>query len=121
MIAFLLALAMIWGGSITRLCAVASVIPGKTEMLSSTLALPTVYFKDPQNIDAWISQYHELKKFIHKIHPGAEILITRKGEPPKDLGWEQLPFTWNNMSVWIRRHSIYDNIHDYYERLDTSA
>jgi hypothetical protein len=25
------------------------------------------------------------------------------------------------MSVWIRRHSIYDNIHDYYERLDTSA
>jgi len=105
---FWIGLGMILGGSITRLCAVGTAMPGKTEMLSSTLALPAIYFHDPESIEEWIEGYHKLKDWIQERHPGAEVLVTRIDNPPSDPHWFRIPFIWNGMHVWVKYHHIYD-------------
>ncbi len=78
--------------------------------LICALALPPVQFHEPETIHEWIEQYQELKKFIHRIHPEAELLITTIDSPPRDRQYEKLPFTWNGHWVWIKRRPIFDKV-----------
>jgi len=59
-------------------------------------------------IEDWILQYQRLKKFIQERAPGADILIVHKDHPPKEPGWERIPFTFDDFYVWIRRRNQYD-------------
>ena len=69
---------------------------------SSCLALPSVYFHDPESIEEWIRQYHILKDWIHERYPDASILITHISNPPREPGWQRLPILFDNCHVWIK-------------------
>ncbi len=78
--------------------------------LIGALALRPVYVGEPETMNEWIQQYHELKNFIKRIHPNVDILITNSDEAPNDPSWERLPFIWKKNSIWIKRRPFYDRV-----------
>lgn len=80
--------AVLSGGSIARLCAVASVMPGKTEMVvrllpsrSDCLSLPPVFIRGPKQESAFFRLFHLLAK------EGEVMLNVNQIELPE---WERL-------------------------------
>lgn len=49
-----------------------------------------------------------LREFIRHYEPGAQIHISVPEQKPKEIGWQQLPFLWRGMQIWIRRFPNYD-------------
>ena len=75
--------------------------------LTCALALPGVHFTRPT-----ITPYHaskneeeQLKDWLRKNNPDADIFITPKGQADKlkEHGWERVPFNWDGKEVWIQR------------------
>lgn len=52
------------------------------------------------------AEINKIEDFVRSVVPGAQIIITSVGE--KKIGWERLPFLWNNLAIWIRRPTVYD-------------
>ena len=59
-----------------------------------------------------IDAMKKMREFIHKIHPGAEIKIQdrqpKEGEIQNNVGWERLPFRWNDKDIYIKRAPVSD-------------
>lgn len=77
----------------------------KALFLSCALVLPLTNFGGEE----YLKQFEELSRFIWKQIPDAEIYINSiDHEKPEGLGWERLPFKWNDHFVWIRRPDFTD-------------
>ncbi len=81
---------------------------GSATLPTGAISPRPLFFRDPESIEEWVKQYYELRVFIEKIHPGADVLVTRIENPPTDPHWFKLPFLWKGMSVWVKMHHIYD-------------
>jgi len=76
-------------------------------ILICAMSMPSPFFTMPQAAGHYVmhSEEDDIKAFIRKHHPEAEIFITPKGQTDKlrEYGWERLPFMWRNMEIWIQR------------------
>ncbi len=54
---------------------------------------------------AMSSEEKDIRDFIKKHYPGAEIFIHKKPQREilKEHGWERLPFNWKDSEIWIQR------------------
>lgn len=79
------------------------------ESASQAIPPPAVNFRQVELAQAnqAAEELRQLREFIRRNVPGAEIVITPPGQdmrPP----WERLPFTWRDMLIWIKRPIVYD-------------
>ena len=75
--------------------------------LICALCLPSPLFSRPAIVgyQAMGNEEDEIRKFLQKNNPGAEVYFTPKGQEDKlkEHGWERVPFTWKGNEVWIQR------------------
>ncbi len=80
--------------------------------LLCALASPGVNYTRPPIVSHHLmsNELDDLNKMIDKLHPGAEVFITPKGQAGKlkEHGWERAPFTWKGEEIWIRRRPSSD-------------
>lgn len=85
--------------------------------LVCAMSLPAKHHTRPVMVASKRDEIQDLKDFIRRGDPGAEVFITPKGQPEKlhDYGWEKVPFNWNGQEIWIQRKPKSD------KRMETSA
>ena len=81
-------------------------------ILACALALPPGNFHFPIMADSFDieAELKQIKAFIEKNSPGAEIIITVYDTDLREEGLERLPFKWRGMNVWIKRATVYQQI-----------
>lgn len=76
--------------------------------LICAMSLPSLNHTRPA-ITPWSMAKNEedqLKDFIRKNEPEAEVKITPRGNSKKwkEYGWEKIPWIWKDNEIWIKRH-----------------
>lgn len=75
--------------------------------LVCALCLPQAHFTRPAIVSYQTakSEEEQLKDWLRKNNPDAEVFITPKGQADKlkEYGFEKVPFTWKGNEIWIQR------------------
>jgi DNA-directed RNA polymerase specialized sigma24 family protein len=76
-------------------------------ILVCALALPSGSFSLP-DLHQKVEIFRQLRDFIHKSHPDADIELVKPGDILPGVGWVQLPFKWGEHLIFIREKPISD-------------